>query len=207
MSSDRSFNVFSISFLSPFDKRDEADKVKRDVSNGNLSDHLTLLAAYNGWVRAQKKGGGAEREYLRKRFLSRTTLHMIRSMKRQFRALLTDIGFVQRSAVAPRRGQESRDSRHESRDSMWLETRVDGSDGRPYPKASFLSVYGGLEQWRRALPGPPLERRMDPSDGKPYTKASFIHVYGHSRVGSRWRGRRDHRSGQTQRNTNAWESP
>merc|ERR1711871_1283984 len=140
-----------------------ADKVKREVSNGNLSDHLTLLAAYNGWVRAQKQGGSAEREYLRKRFLSRTTLHMIRSMKRQFRALLTDIGFVQRSALDPGRGSESRDSLGESRDSMWLETRVDGSDGRAYPKMSFLSLYGDLQRWKGSLPGPPLERRIDPT--------------------------------------------
>jgi hypothetical protein len=43
--------AFRSPFLSPFDKREEADKVKKDVSNGNMSDHLTLLTAYNGWVR------------------------------------------------------------------------------------------------------------------------------------------------------------
>ena len=39
-------------FYSPKDNRDAADKAKRAL-NSNKSDHLTMVAAYNGWVKAR----------------------------------------------------------------------------------------------------------------------------------------------------------
>lgn len=78
-------------FFSPFDKREEADKVKRGMT-AEKSDHLTVLAAYQGWQMARAMRD--DRRYLTKNFLSRNTLMMIADMKRQLADLLADIGFV-----------------------------------------------------------------------------------------------------------------
>ena len=42
-------------FMSPFDKREQADKARRDLGGNTMSDHLTLLTAYEEWqnVRTQ----------------------------------------------------------------------------------------------------------------------------------------------------------
>jgi hypothetical protein len=40
-------------FLSPFDKRDEVDRLKKAFTPYQ-SDHLTLLAAYKGWQKSKE---------------------------------------------------------------------------------------------------------------------------------------------------------
>lgn len=60
-----------------------------------MSDHLTLLKAYDGWKLSRGCGSRAEREYIRDHFLSRQTLVMVEEMRRQFRGLLRDIGFIE----------------------------------------------------------------------------------------------------------------
>jgi HrpA-like RNA helicase len=86
--------AFRSPFFSPFDKRAEADAVKKAFDP--LSDHMTLLMAYDGWQKSREEGRGAEREYLHDNFLSRNTLGMIEKMKRQFEKILSDEGFFHR---------------------------------------------------------------------------------------------------------------
>ncbi|GBG62910.1 hypothetical protein CBR_g34282 [Chara braunii] len=68
---------------------------EQSIARGEQSDHLAMVAAYEGWRSSLEKGGSkAAREYCRKTFLSIQTLEMIRDMRRQFATLLADIGFV-----------------------------------------------------------------------------------------------------------------
>ncbi|KAI9335726.1 Asp-Glu-Ala-Asp/His box polypeptide 57 [Obelidium mucronatum] len=80
-------------FVAPFEKRGLADKKKQEFATG-ISDHLTLLTAYNNWLAARRDGFPAERAFLYDNFLSGKTLTMIASVKRQLAELLSDIGFI-----------------------------------------------------------------------------------------------------------------
>ncbi|ORY45130.1 P-loop containing nucleoside triphosphate hydrolase protein [Rhizoclosmatium globosum] len=93
-------------FVAPFEKRHLADRKKLEFATG-LSDHLTLLTAYNNWIAARRDGFPAERAFLYDNFLSGKTLTMIASVKRQLAEMLSDIGFVQvpiRAKEMERRG-------------------------------------------------------------------------------------------------------
>ena len=76
--------------------QNETDRAKRALGDGTWSDHLTLLRAYDGWLEARAGGGGRERDYAWRNFLSTNTLAMIREMKKQLCDLLRDAGFVPR---------------------------------------------------------------------------------------------------------------
>ncbi|KAJ1555198.1 ATPdependent RNA helicase [Nowakowskiella sp. JEL0078] len=80
-------------FVSPFDKRDIADEKKREFTTG-LSDHLTILTAYNDWIEMRRKGRRDERLFCSDKFLSGKTLSMMASVKRQLAELVSDIGFI-----------------------------------------------------------------------------------------------------------------
>ena len=82
-------------FIVPFDKRDEVDEIRRKFCPYQ-SDHLTLLAAYNGWRAAKAKSRNEERQYCSKNYLSIQTLNMIYDMKKQLCVLLAEIGFLHR---------------------------------------------------------------------------------------------------------------
>jgi hypothetical protein len=50
-------------FLSPPDKREEANAAKKKLTGASAaakSDHLTLIAAFNSWNQARLKGGRSE---------------------------------------------------------------------------------------------------------------------------------------------------
>ncbi|KAK3704919.1 hypothetical protein QZH41_016746 [Actinostola sp. cb2023] len=81
-------------FIAPFDKRDEADKKRKQFSIG-CSDHLTLLNAYQSWLDVMKKGTSIGYRYCYDNYLSIKTLQMIASLKCLFAELLADIGFLQ----------------------------------------------------------------------------------------------------------------
>eukprot|EP00798_Chlamydomonas_sp_ICE-L_P028045 gene28045-31147_t len=109
-------------FVSPLEKRDEADAAKASfgkpmqsdllaasfgkpmqsdllaASFGKpmQSDLLAVLSAYNGWIEACKQGRAAERTFVNDSFLSFKTLQGIKDMKGQFRRLLVEAGFVMR---------------------------------------------------------------------------------------------------------------
>ncbi|XP_028844467.1 putative ATP-dependent RNA helicase DHX57 [Denticeps clupeoides] len=85
--------AFKSPFVSPWDKRQEANESKLRFSVAN-SDHLALMQAYKGWCTAAKNGAKAGYHYCRENFLSSRGLQEIACLKRQFAELLSDIGFV-----------------------------------------------------------------------------------------------------------------
>jgi hypothetical protein len=97
-------------FLSPFERRAEADASKRAFAVAQ-SDHLTAVNAYREFDR----GGAGRFDMCRERFLGVKTLNQIAGVKRQLLELLSDARFVRpglRSRVVESLGR-----------------RADGSDG------------------------------------------------------------------------------
>ncbi|EDW06069.1 putative ATP-dependent RNA helicase DHX57 [Drosophila mojavensis] len=95
-------------FISPLNKRDEADKRKRQFALDH-SDHLTVLNAYRKWLAVAKRGHyGASRNYASTNYLSINTLEMIADLKYQYLELLVSIGFV--PVNVPRRRPNSSDN-------------------------------------------------------------------------------------------------
>ncbi|XP_067636192.1 putative ATP-dependent RNA helicase DHX57 [Eurosta solidaginis] len=80
-------------FVSPFSKRAEAEKRKREFAICN-SDHLTMLLAYKKWLEVSRRSFFASRNYADEHFLSLKTLGTISEVKYQFLELLVSIGFV-----------------------------------------------------------------------------------------------------------------
>ncbi|XP_054728692.1 putative ATP-dependent RNA helicase DHX57 [Anastrepha obliqua] len=80
-------------FVSPFNKRTEAEKRKREFAICN-SDHLTMLLAYKKWLEVSRRNFYASRNYADEHFLSLKTLETISEVKYQFLELLVSIGFV-----------------------------------------------------------------------------------------------------------------
>ncbi|XP_016129380.1 putative ATP-dependent RNA helicase DHX57 [Sinocyclocheilus grahami] len=85
--------AFKSPFVSPWDKREEANEKKLGFSLAN-SDHLALLQAYKGWCNAAQSSFKAGYQFCRENFLSIRGLQEIACLKRQFAELLSDIGFV-----------------------------------------------------------------------------------------------------------------
>uniref|UniRef100_G3SQK4 Putative ATP-dependent RNA helicase DHX57 n=1 Tax=Loxodonta africana TaxID=9785 RepID=G3SQK4_LOXAF len=85
--------AFKSPFVSPWDKKEEANQKKLEFAFAN-SDYLALLQAYKGWQLSTKEGVRASYNYCRQNFLSGRVLQEIASLKRQFTELLSDIGFV-----------------------------------------------------------------------------------------------------------------
>jgi len=81
-------------FLSPFGNREAADEARQKFSVDD-SDHLTILNAFDHWksLRASK-GDRATNSFLRDNFLSRMTLFQMQELRKQYAALLIDIGFL-----------------------------------------------------------------------------------------------------------------
>uniref|UniRef100_A0A1A9UHT6 Putative ATP-dependent RNA helicase DHX57 n=1 Tax=Glossina austeni TaxID=7395 RepID=A0A1A9UHT6_GLOAU len=80
-------------FVSPFNKRTEAESRRREFAICN-SDHLTCLVAYKKWLHVSKRNYYASRNYADEHFLSLRTLQTIAELKYQFLELLVSIGFV-----------------------------------------------------------------------------------------------------------------
>lgn len=90
-------------FFSPPDQKDAAERARVAMATergkergrgGRQSDHLAMVAAYEGWRTAIQKGGSrGGRDFCTKNFLSVSTLEMLREMRDQFARLLADIGF------------------------------------------------------------------------------------------------------------------
>ncbi|KAH8396011.1 hypothetical protein KR222_001821 [Zaprionus bogoriensis] len=95
-------------FVSPLNKRVEADKAKRQFALGN-SDHLTVLNAYRKWLDVARRGNfAASRNYANENFLSLNTLETIADLKYQYLELLVSIGFV--PVNVPRRRKNASDN-------------------------------------------------------------------------------------------------
>lgn len=82
-------------FMSPFEKRDEADAAKKEFSTEE-SDHLTTLTAFNKWkeLKRSARGKSSIKTFLNESFLSQMTLFQMENLRRQFADLLVDIGFL-----------------------------------------------------------------------------------------------------------------
>ncbi|XP_033150642.1 putative ATP-dependent RNA helicase DHX57 [Drosophila busckii] len=95
-------------FMSPLNKRTEAEKCKRQYAIGN-SDHLTVLNAYRKWLEVHRRGSfSASRSYASEHFLSLNTLETIAELKYQYLELLVSIGFV--PINVPRRRKRASDN-------------------------------------------------------------------------------------------------
>ena len=87
---------FKSPFISPMDKRDEADAAKKKMGlPDGSSDHLTLVKAFAGWLEAKKKFGAmGERKYCSTHFLSAVSLRQIADVRKQYCELLDEMGFL-----------------------------------------------------------------------------------------------------------------
>jgi ATP-dependent RNA helicase DHX36 len=81
-------------FVLPMNKKEEADEVKRRLAGESFSDHVALLRAFDGYQTARRRGDGSN--FAWRHFLSENTLRLMDDMRRQFRDLLSDAGFLRR---------------------------------------------------------------------------------------------------------------
>jgi ATP-dependent RNA helicase DHX57 len=84
-------------FFSPPDKREEAESAKRALVAhvaSSKSDHLAVVAAYNGWRAALAKNGrSAASAYCNKSYISDQAMDAIHAGRRQYAEILADLGF------------------------------------------------------------------------------------------------------------------
>jgi ATP-dependent RNA helicase DHX57 len=84
-------------FFSPPDKREEAENAKRALVAhvaSSKSDHLAVVAAYNGWRAALAKNGrSAASQYCSKSYISDQAMDAIHAGRRQYAEILADLGF------------------------------------------------------------------------------------------------------------------
>lgn len=92
-------------FVSPFNKRQEADRKKKEFALYN-SDHLTALKAYRKWLEAYNRSKYAGRRFAEDNYLSSKTLSTIIEIKHQYLELLVSNGFV--SSDLRKRGRNYR---------------------------------------------------------------------------------------------------
>jgi HrpA-like RNA helicase len=83
-------------FVSPFDQRQQADEARRKFSAKTSSDHLTILNAFNDWsnLRQSKGNNRVVQSFLKDNYLGRIPLLQMEDLRKQFRSLLVDIGFL-----------------------------------------------------------------------------------------------------------------
>ncbi|KAL3685906.1 hypothetical protein R1sor_003928 [Riccia sorocarpa] len=78
-------------FVVPAEKKEMADEAKLKFAGDDGSDHLALVRAFDGWMRAHKQGKGSE--FCWQNFLSSQTLQSMLQMRRQFCSNLAEAGF------------------------------------------------------------------------------------------------------------------
>eukprot|EP00873_Tetraselmis_striata_P009250 jgi/Tetstr1/429514/TSEL_019419.t1 len=78
-------------FLSPMERREEADRCKKEFAGNTQSDHLAVLRAYN---RFDSLAGEERFQFARSRFLGVKTLQAIAQLKRQLLETLSHAGMV-----------------------------------------------------------------------------------------------------------------
>ncbi|XP_039606285.1 ATP-dependent RNA helicase DHX29 [Polypterus senegalus] len=88
-------------FITPVNKKDDANLAKATLELAN-SDHLTVYNAYLGWKRARYEGSGAEMNYCRRHFLSRTALLTIEDVKRDLIKMVEMVGFISSKSKFPK---------------------------------------------------------------------------------------------------------
>ena len=84
-------------FVSPKDKKAEADAMKKIIAAPGKSDHLTMASAYAAWWKCP--GAGARRKHADERFLSHQALEGIMASRLDYAGVLADLGFIPRAYV------------------------------------------------------------------------------------------------------------
>lgn len=96
-------------FLSPLERRDEADAARQRVFGTHASearsDHARLLQAFDAFQTASRQGRRAEREFCDGAFVSGNVMRQIAGTRQQLESLLFESGFVSR-----RRNQSRNDA-------------------------------------------------------------------------------------------------
>lgn len=85
-------------FVVPVDtrQRDEAQARREAYGGGAMSDHLSLVRAFDGWDKEMARGGKqAAQSYCRKNYLSNGTLDMVSGMRKQITRELFEAGVLQ----------------------------------------------------------------------------------------------------------------
>jgi len=117
-------------FVSPLDKRDEADAAKAAFAGETCSDHVAAVRAFDAWLLARREGRGAEERFVRDGYLSKRGLQEVADSRRQFAALLSEAGLL-----GSRRGRSSGGGSPEERDhgveaSVWAVANENAGDLR-----------------------------------------------------------------------------
>jgi ATP-dependent RNA helicase DHX57 len=81
-------------FAPPPDRLEAANEARRRLAAGRSSDHLAVLAAYDGWRAAKRRGRGAERAFLDEHALSASALREMEDVRAVLRARLSEAGVV-----------------------------------------------------------------------------------------------------------------
>jgi ATP-dependent RNA helicase DHX57 len=81
-------------FAPPPDRLEAANEARRRLAAGRSSDHLAVLAAYDGWRAAKRRGRGAERAFLDDNALSASALREMEDVRAVLRARLSDAGII-----------------------------------------------------------------------------------------------------------------
>jgi ATP-dependent RNA helicase DHX36 len=68
------------------------NKVKVQLAGGRLSDHLSLIGAYNHWQAAG--GSSGQRQFCRRNFLSEATMRHIFGLRKQLKQTVVKLGCV-----------------------------------------------------------------------------------------------------------------
>ncbi|XP_057836975.1 DExH-box ATP-dependent RNA helicase DExH1 isoform X1 [Cryptomeria japonica] len=80
-------------FLFPMDRREEVNATRLRFAGTSKSDHMAIVAAYDGWDVSRKGGWNSEVEYCNANFLSRETLVGMEASRNDYLKMLADIGF------------------------------------------------------------------------------------------------------------------
>lgn len=90
-------------FLSTLGRDDEDRKARNQLAGAsNQSDHLAVVAAYNGWLRCKtssKKTSKASREFCEAYLLSEQALVAIHKLRHDLASVLADVGFLPRDLL------------------------------------------------------------------------------------------------------------
>ena len=73
-----------------------ADQKRFEFGVHDCSDHMAYVHAYDGWLDAKKEGTAVD--YCWNNFLSPQTLEAIHSLRRQFKDLIRESGFLNGTA-------------------------------------------------------------------------------------------------------------
>ena len=75
-----------------------ASRKSESIASEQQSEHLVMLAAYDGWRACFERGGARlARDYAKRHCLSFVALQMLQDMRAQFAAMLGDIRCVRAS--------------------------------------------------------------------------------------------------------------